>query len=84
MAGNEKKFELNLEEMERIVGGSGSTGNSSLTPEEISSLLSEAWQLKKVNHLSMQEVIDQLSKKVQADQQAALAAIIDQYCDFLN
>ena len=73
--------ELKLEEMEKIVGGKFDF--STLTPDNISALLYEAWEMKVVRHYSKEQVIEKLSAEVKIIQRAELVDLINQYWDKL-
>ena len=76
-----EKKELKLEEMEKIVGGKFDF--STLTPDNISALLYEAWEMKVVRHYSKEQVIEELSAEVKIIQRAELVDLINQYWDKL-
>ena len=73
------KQKLDFKALEELVGGLGAT----ISPESISDLLYEAWEMKVVKHCSKEEVISTLCNKVTPVQRAELTDLINQYWDKL-
>ena len=80
------KKDLNLKKLEKAIGGvlDSIPLCSTLSPSEVSDLLTEAWQMKVIRHYTKQKVIDELSEKVRPVQRRELASVIDAYWDYLT
>ncbi len=76
------KKELNLKEMEKIVGGM-EFAFATVPAADISVILSEAWQLKNVKHYTKEQAIQEICLNYRAVQYNEITDIINQYWDKL-
>ena len=76
--------ELNLEELEKIIGGAKRPRvQSTLPAATVAAILKDAWHMKEVLHYTKEQAVEETASKYRAVQRTELVDLFNTYWDRL-